>query len=228
MAAEAGDAGLGAEVGQQAEAPAIDLPALAGRIDQLARQERGGMTGIPFPVKPFSFESEEMFLTFLEDYKTLASVCAWDNAKTARMLPAFLHGLALTIYRELDAEIKMDWLRLQAALLQKFLPPEHTRFHSSALLTTVQDQGESVDKFAARVRTLAHNAYPFMQPPDRKEIERDFFINGLKFNIKRHILVNHPGSSYDEALAFAHSFESGSKLAQGVSHPLCKFMWGLL
>lgn len=202
-----------------AQAGNINVNDLLDRIRELeTRAANSQRRATPFNMPIYHGNMEESFLAFLDDYELFATLEGYTNERKAQLLPGFLRETALQTYREqnfTDAE-RRNWDTVKGRLVQRFVPPDFTRFHAAALATRNQKPGEDITKYATDLQQLVRSAYPTIPPDQRQLIIRDHFIRGLRKDIRRHILTTVPGATYAQALTIARNFDTGLRLANGV------------
>ena len=133
------------------------------------------------------------------------------------MLPAFLRERAAEFYEEVPDGIDFD--ELKATLVNHFSPTNARRLYYADLYERKQGDTESTADFGQDVQQLVRRAYSGM-PEEHKDTQvRAHFINGLRPQLKRIVLIADP-QMFTKALQIAQREEINEHLTSGT------FPWG--
>ena len=130
------------------------------------------------------------------------------------VLPAFLRERAAEFYDELSGDCDLD--ELKTALIKQFSPSEARRLYYSDLYERRQRQNESAADFGRDVQQLVRRAYSGMPVEHQNTLMREHFVNGLRPEIKRIVLIADP-ETFNKALQIARREEINEQLTNGTT-----------
>uniref|UniRef100_A0A914UIQ6 CCHC-type domain-containing protein n=1 Tax=Plectus sambesii TaxID=2011161 RepID=A0A914UIQ6_9BILA len=171
-------------------------------------------------VGTFSGMPGESWNDFLEKWELLTTAKALSPEKKLLNLPLHLSGVAFDQFRALRADQKDTYDELKRALTNAFSTETQVQDVTRELHQIRQGRAESVNEFAARLRTLSRSsAYKGLEPEAQNCILKELFCEKLRDEIRLLMsLAGTPPKTFEEAIAAARRFES----SDGVLGPLLK------
>ena len=151
--------------------------------------------------------------------KTLRSVSAaliGSQKRQCDILPAFLRDRAADFYDELADSEKSDLSSLKIVLQDHFMPKEARRFCYADLYARKQGISEPADDFGWSIQQLVRCAYTEMPVEHQDTLMREHFVNGLRPDLKRIVLISDP-KSFTQALELAKWEEINDQISNGLA-----------
>lgn len=152
------------------------------------------------------------FNEFLKELYRIGNLFGWTESRCCQVLPICLRGEALATYEALPENTKGKWRILTTEMAKIFMKSTLPQFHRAKLQNSTQTDGESIAEFGNKIRDLVKLAFPEKTGMNQngfskgaiKELETQYFLNGLKTHLKAQILrkVNQP-ASLEEAIELA-------------------------
>lgn len=173
-------------------------------------------------VKPNLFfgNLDEDIDSWLKNFDRIAIANEWNLEKKRTTLPAFLRDRAAEFYESLDEDIQDNYGDLCKALRNRFIPKELQSLYYSNLFQACQRDGQTVEDFASEINKLAVRAYSDMKREQKDVLIKEHFIQGLKQDIKRFVMLSNP-STFEEAFRSAKREECNNNLAKRKSESAC-------
>lgn len=195
------------------------------RTEEDEIQIRNNFTLPPAPhhakdiVKPTSFYGnlDEDIDSWLKNFARIAIANEWDYEKKSITLPAFLRDRAAEFYESLDEDTREDFSTLCEALKKRFMPKELQSLYYSNLFQARQQNSQNVEDFASEINKLATRAYSDMKRDQKDVLIKEHFIQGLKPDIKRFVMLSNP-STFEEAFRSAKREECNNSLTNKDKH----------
>jgi hypothetical protein len=131
------------------------------------------------------------------------------------VLPICLTGEALATYESLTSNIKKNWKDLVNELARRFLRSDDAGRHLRNLQNRVQKVNEGIIEFSNDIKKLVDRAFPLIPNPapadtslyftqeHRTRFEVEFFLNGLKIEIKAYLLRKNKPQTLEDAIEAA-------------------------
>lgn len=189
------------EVGHQDE-----VSQLKQVVDQLQMEGMHRLPGVP----TFTGAIHESFQDFMDTYQLAADSEGWTDQKKASQLWKYLDKAARTFWSE--QANRLDWNAIQNVLKEHFTPPEVSQFHSNLLIQRCQGQNESLAEYGVSISKLVRNAFPNVGAKAQLELQRTYFIRGLRPDLFFHVMSTQPEASYDQAYQLARNYDTAKKL----------------
>ncbi|KAH7696396.1 hypothetical protein AAVH_36533 [Aphelenchoides avenae] len=186
------------------------LDDLRNQLAQLKLTTRKNVPAIPLP-KFKGRTDDRPFATFLDEFNAVALAMDWEDAVKCQMLPASLEGEANAIYHTLTNAVRNDWKQLLTELGQRLASSSDTNYHRQQLQNREQKDGESVSEYGRAMRFLVRRAFPDsdgINDAVRKKYEVDYFIGGLKPNVKEQLMRRDRPDSLETAIIEAQKEET--------------------
>ena len=137
--------------------------------------------------KFFSGLSTESAKTFLRKFNKYSDFHSWTDEKRLRSVPLFLTGAAEVWFSDLTPHQRPRTFDEFAETFQNAFESESAKLIGSQIFYQLkQGDGESIDKFAARISSLGDR---FDMPPQAR---RNQFLGGLIPAIKTQVLAQSP------------------------------------
>ena len=167
-------------------------------------------------VQPNKFFGEpgEDIEKWLKSFERVSKANNWSEMRQKDVLPAFLRERAAEFYDELPSDIDLE--ELKTALIKQFSPSEARRLYYSDLYERKQGQTESAADFGRDVQQLVRRAYSGMPVEHQDTLMREHFVNGLRPEIKRIVLIADP-ETFNKALQIARREEINEQLTNGTA-----------
>jgi len=127
----------------------------------------------------FSDSLSESIDAFLKKYQRVASINGWSEQEKLQYLPAFLEGLALTFYENIENQNFNKWADLEKQLRNEFEPIAHKDMLRLLLEKRKQLDDELPIIFINEIESLCRRINSEMA---QQEITR-YIMKGLKPNI---------------------------------------------
>ena len=155
-------------------------------------------------VKPTLFYGnlDEDIDSWLKNYDRISVANEWSEERKLTTLPAFLRDRAADYYETLEEGQKLTFAALCENLKARFMPKELQSLYYSNLFLARQKEFQSVEDFASEINKLATRAYSDMPREQQDGLTREHFVQGLKPEIKRFVLVSNP-QTFEEAFRHA-------------------------
>ena len=96
----------------------------------------------------------------IDHFKSVAEVCAWDDANTLKWMRVRVSGRAATAFRRLPDATKVDSGLAKAAVKNRFKPETQQSLYQTRLQTRTKKKGEGWAEFGEDLKTLADKPYP--------------------------------------------------------------------
>src|SRR6266481_3366186 len=165
-------------------------------------------------IPEFSGELHNDYHQFKAIFDKTARAAEWTDQQKANYLPLRLRKKAADVYDHLEDSTKNDWTNLEAALESKMVPAHLTTHFRLAFKRRVQGPDETVLDFAQAIQKLTKRAYPEFDEEVIEKLKLDAFINGLRFDLKRIVLIVKP-DGFEEAVDAALEMEGQNQLVYG-------------
>ncbi|VDH98414.1 Hypothetical predicted protein [Mytilus galloprovincialis] len=118
---------------------------------------------------------------------------------------------AAEFYESLEDDKKEDIATLCESLRTRFMPKELQSLYYSNLFQARQREGQNVEDFASEINKLATRAYSDMKRDQKDVLIKEHFIQGLKQDIKRFVMLSNP-TTFEEAFRSAKREECNNTL----------------
>ena len=160
-----------------------------------------------FP-KPGEFDGSGSWVSFIAQFRVIASAQRWNESAKLAMLVASLKGPALELFAHLPDADRTDFSRLSSALEGRFGAANQEPWFRSQLRRRRRKPGETLPQLAREIERLVSLAYPAATMVLRDSLSCDHFLDALD-DADLHIAVRqgHP-TSLPQALASAVEIES--------------------
>ena len=167
-------------------------------------------------VHPNKFYGEpgEDIEKWLRSFDRVAKANNWSQKRQCDILPAFLRDRAAEFYDEIADSEKLDLSSLKIVLLEHFMPKEARRFYYADLYARKQGISEPDDDFGRSIQQLVRRAYAEMPVEHQDTLMREHFVNWLRPDLKRIVLISDP-KSFTQALELAKWEEINNQIANG-------------
>ncbi|EYC38798.1 hypothetical protein Y032_0694g1592 [Ancylostoma ceylanicum] len=153
-------------------------------------------------IEKFSGDSDKTFEEFLDEYKDLIESLNIPHEHAKSLLPLYLTGGAKLKYQSLSDEEKSNWQSIVTTLARKF--------KNQAMLSNIRDelhnlrQGkDSVGEFARKILAKTKVAFQGEDKSVPRKLAIDFFIKGLRPDIRKAIRRLPDPSDFETAVANA-------------------------
>ena len=163
---------------------------------------------------PFFGKLEEDIDAWIKNFDRIARANFWTDERKCVTIPAFLRDQAADLYESLDDDIKDDYRSVCDALRERFIPKELQSLYYSNLFGCRQTESQTVDDYAANISKLATRAYMDMPRRQKETLTKEHFVQGLKPEIKRYVLLSNP-QTFEEAFRHAKREECNNFLVSG-------------
>eukprot|EP00794_Sanderia_malayensis_P004315 gene4315-biopygen3502 len=131
-------------------------------------------------------------------------------------MATFLRGRAAEFYDELPDDTDLD--DLKTALIQQFMPKEARRFYYADLYGRKQGESESAADFGREIQQLVRRAHSEMPGEHQDTLMREHFLNGLRPELKRIVLISGP-KSFARAVEVAKREEINEQVTRTFASP---------
>ena len=167
-------------------------------------------------VQPSKFFGEpgEDVEKWLRNFERTSKANNWSVTRQPDVLPAFLQERAAEFYDELPSDLDLN--ELKKALIRQFSPSKARRLYYSDLYERRQGQDESAADFGRDVQQLVWRAYSGMPVEHQDVLMREHFVNGLRPELKRIVLIADP-ETFNKALQIARREEINEQLTNGTT-----------
>ena len=152
------------------------------------------------------FDGSGSIVDFMERFVILANAKRWDQQDKCSWLPVYLTGAAALHYKALLNAVKIDWGQLSRAMTQHFNDADARNLQITKLNKIRQTPNETVMQFSSRLRQMALTAYDGMVVAQVEPLILAHFLQGLKPEIKRHVILQAP-ATFDDACRIAKTVE---------------------
>ncbi len=167
-----------------------------------------------FELKSFSGNVTDNFDEWLKRFNRLAQANNWVDDRKKNILPYYLVGSAEQVYDNTTQAQRATFDALVAALKDKFKPAQLSDLRSVELHSHCQGAKESVGDFAQAIQKLTKQAYPEVEDAARKQLMKRFFLNGLRQDLRRLVLIAKP-ATFEEAETQARAQEATDHVVFG-------------
>lgn len=164
---------------------------------------------LPSPELPKFIGSDDprSFQSFVTDFNLVVSAMKLGEEDAARVLPLYLGGDAMRMYKMLDVKVKANYRLAVDALTRKFEVGVRevsflTRFYGRRM-----KQGETIAEFLEELDNLASRAFPGTKEDERNKAIKKQFMLGLPAPLRVQVLA--PANR-----AHSKTFEEIVELAQ--------------
>ena len=164
---------------------------------------------------PLPEVTAESFKRAWTRFELVAKAKEWEAAKQLTVLPTLLRGKLVEKNVDFDDETKGDIDKLKAALQKASGQTEDPLGAARAFVARDQLPPESVEDFAAALKTIFKQAYPGEATSSTVLLQR--FLTGLRASISQQVLLRKKPENLTEAIAiaaeveYALSFDGGRK-----------------
>ncbi|XP_055862342.1 uncharacterized protein LOC106074444 [Biomphalaria glabrata] len=170
-------------------------------MDRLLRPER-------FDVEPTAPQAQEKWLHWYETFKNFLSVVTIENVDNKQLL---INYISPSVYQMIsDKETYEEAIQ---SLNNIYVQPNNEVFARHKLATCRQEQGQSVDAFLQKLRSLSKdcNFKAVTAEQHRDESIRDAFITGIASNSIRKRLLEKTDlklkDAFEEARVLEHAYQ---------------------
>lgn len=160
---------------------------------------------------PFYGKLDEDVDSWIKDFDRIARANFWSDGRKCVTIPAFLRDQAADYYESLDDDLKDDYRSVCDSLRERFIPKELQSLYYSNLFGYRQAEIQTVDDYAANITKLATRAYMDMPRRQKETLTKEHFIQGLRPEIKRFVLLSNP-KTFEEAFRHAKREECNNSL----------------
>ena len=94
----------------------------------------------------------------MKEYKFMYEASGWNEAEILNRFPAYLTGLALRVYKDIEDSKKKTWKDLARAFVQEITLDDMNEYHINALKNRRQGENESILEYASGLKELAKRA----------------------------------------------------------------------
>ncbi len=167
-------------------------------------------------VQPTKFFGEpgEDIEKWLKSFDRISKANNWPEKRQRDILPAFLRERAAEFYDELEGDLSLEDLKKE--MTKHFLPKEARRFYYADLYARKQGNMESSDDFGREIQQLLRRAYADMPVEHQDTLMREHFVNGLRPEIKRIVLIADP-KTFLKAMELAKREEINEQITNGTA-----------
>ena len=151
---------------------------------------------------------------WLKSFERVSKANNWSKKRQCDILPAFLRDRAAEFFDELPDDSISDWEKLKETLKNHFLPKEARRFYYADLYNRRQGASESADDFGRDIQQLVRRAYAEMPVEHQDTLMREHFVNGLRPDLKRIVLISDP-RTFQQAMDLAKREEINEQVTNG-------------
>jgi hypothetical protein len=186
-------------------------------------------------IPKFSGTDDVTVEEFTEAVSIAASLSNWSDVQTRAIARLRLHGAAMDHIRASEATANLSWSHMRDLLKKRFRPRGLRHLLEQKFIRCVQQRGEKVGEYATRLRLIGRQiAQSLLDLPQSAAGETSEsitgqlfhqFVNGLRPEIKRFVLVRNPGD-LESAIECAQIEEANepfsrmdAALAQVEAHP---------
>ncbi|KAF4692619.1 hypothetical protein FOZ62_022894 [Perkinsus olseni] len=127
---------------------------------------------------PPTYKFGDDFITWSERFKLILKVNNYDDAKGLKLLPLYLDPTTYSIYRELEGSGPLATLEEALKALTKALRPRTATTWLSFTHQKMHPKEHPMD-FATRLRHMASDLMPGLQPTERDELCTHQFLAGI-------------------------------------------------
>ena len=175
-------------------------------------------------IQIYSGEPQQSFEEFCDIFEIVTRASGLTDQRRAELMPAFLRGVALDKYKELNPNL--NYTQLKTALRQAFTNPADCKYKLAQLNARRQYADEPILTFAYEIKKLVKDAYPSFRDQDRERLGLQYFLDRMRPEVKDRLL-GVDFATFEEALSKAQSLESALGLKEvaygvavgAVSHP---------
>lgn len=143
-------------------------------------------------VRPDKFDGIGDCDRFLDHFNIVARANGWSNADKAVQLPAYLSGAAFDFFRRLSDPCGLSFVELEGLLREEFQDAKLPTDSARSLSSLKKQTKETISCFSDRVQEAVKVSYPKFSGPDREEVCRAHFVNGLPDELRLQVMVD-PG-----------------------------------
>ncbi|KAH7709903.1 hypothetical protein AAVH_22836 [Aphelenchoides avenae] len=186
------------------------LDDLRQQLEQLRLTTRKNVPAIPLP-KFKGRDDTRPFATFLDEFNAVALAMDWNDTVKCQMFPAALESEANAIYHTLTNATRNDWKQLLTELGQRLASSSDNNYHRQQLQSRTQKDGESISEYGRAIRFLVRRSFPDsdgISDVVRKKFEVDYFLGGLKPNVKEQLMRRNRPDSLETAIIEAQKEET--------------------
>jgi hypothetical protein len=154
-----------------------------------------------------TFDGDWLYLSdFMDRFNVVSAAFNWTEEEKCRRFPLYLRGYASDVYHDLSAPVRNNFNSMKQLFCQGISIPGASYLFSVQLRQRQQHAGEPVRSFASDLCKLFNKAYPDMDMQARNILLRDYFLIGVREDI-RHKLLEKDLSTFEEAVQTAISWE---------------------
>ena len=151
---------------------------------------------------------------WLKSFDRISKANGWTDKRQCDILPAFLRERAAEFYDELPPRTQNNLDVLKAALVEHFIPKEARRFYYPDLYSRKQGELETAEDFGREIQKLVRRAYAEMPVEHQDTLMREHFVNGLRPDLKRIVLICDP-QEFSKAVEYAKREEINDQVTNG-------------
>ena len=135
---------------------------------------------------PFSGKITESWSKWIDNFRTNATACDWNEKRMLQILLSLLIDKAQKFYKDIPDNEKTTFNALEKALELKIRTPELSRLKVAQFHAALQLPGETADTFADRLSDLFADAYGNTMPSKEKDLLLlNQFINNIRPDLKK-------------------------------------------
>ncbi|MCP4486759.1 MAG: hypothetical protein GY820_05480, partial [Gammaproteobacteria bacterium] len=165
---------------------------LESRLEQVENPQVMQLTGGRNTDALQNYDGDSDFDDWLSLFLRVKEAYGWSDAKTLKILPAYLRGNAADLYAELDNAQKSTLNDLTTNLRSALEPDEMARITQNKLVKRRMKPYETIVEFAAEIQRLVRSAYRKLPADVQATLMRDLFIEKVIPDIKRYLLLLDP------------------------------------
>lgn len=204
------------EPNQQAPpmATQADIDAATRRLGDQLRDEMKSLKtpGIPpTPLPKYRGRADtRTFKEYLDVFYDVALSYDWNEARKCQMLGSALEGEAKAAYQTIPDGDKTSWKKLVEALGKKLTFQDNVPHMRQRLQNRTQKPHESIAEYALDIRYLVEKAFPESHSytaQQKKENEIDYFLRGLRPQIKEQLIRRDTPNTLEDAIDLARKEE---------------------
>ena len=161
--------------------------------------------------------TKEDFLRAWTRFELVAAGKEWNEGKRATVLPTLLRRKLLDIYIELSEGTRANLVEVKKALMSKAGLTKDPLVAGKEFIARIQQDGESVNTFAADLKLLFGQAYLSEEPTSGILLQR--FLTGLLPSLSRQLLLRGKPTTLEQAIKDAGEIEYALSFETSVEPP---------
>jgi hypothetical protein len=153
------------------------------------------------------YDGKVSFPTYQSQFEVVAKINGWSDSDKGMYLATALQGNALSVLNTLPNSDRSDYVKLCAALCDRFNHNRSAELSRARLDNRVRRSNETLQAYSSDIEQLILFTYPSLPSDARDTLAKERFLAGLDSELRRQIKLQRP-STYVETVTAAHEVEA--------------------